>query len=611
LVSPSRKTRIRRNREISFLKKTLLILLSLNILILISFFSTKGLIKEKINKTTQTQLQLKTLIEDYSLGLFPPRVEVLGIAISDSKGKVLNIKKASLGFYGLRIEGGNLLRAPILPRKEKEKEKKEKATSPSALPINAILIKDFDFDKSVVLNNDLFQLKKLKLEGIHLKGEKLSFQVKEGSFQFKESKIFIKGSLEKHKSIKAKLKISLKELDLEVLGGENVFKPYPGIKGILTSSIALNLEGDVFDLLLDSELKNFSYKTKEDAEYFISELLLKEGHLKGNTNAFDFNLKSSVIKEVRQKSKEGLPQKIEILTINSLKYKKKLKGHHLELNLNRDASVALDSGIGHLNLSIDNLDLKNYSEFLIIDSNNNIDSGKLFASYKSKIDSNENIDGRLSVSLSQLNFKERGGGNSIGSFMSITKAVGIIKDENGKVKLDSKIEGKKSDPEFDVIGYLSKGIGSIIADKFYSLIAVEAAKRVAPLLLSSIPINPLNALTLIKAGYKFAVKPRFNDLKFAPHSFEIKGRELKTLERVVSFLKGQPEVSLSFCPKTYLVEKTSKVSLKEGLNLNVKRMNSVLSSVQSLAPGVEKQIVFCGASKTLEEEGIGSIDIQI
>ncbi len=579
-------------------------------LIIVSFFLTKGLVKDQVNKTTQVEFKIKTLIDNYGLGLLPPRIEVFGISLSDKKGRILDLKKVTLGLNGLSIEGGNLWKMPVLPKKENEKKETKKTESKTTLPVNSIFIKDFSFDKSVVLKNDTFQIDKLEVENIEAGGGSFSFIAREGRFSFKDSKIFINGNVEKNKLLKANLKINLKEIDLKIIASENIFKPISGIKGKLTSEIALKLHGEEIELSLNSLVKNFSYKTKESAEYLISEWDLKEGSLKGTSKVFDISLKDFLFKGIKQKTKDGLPQVIEVLSLNSLNYKK-TAGHNLKINLNRDATVAMDSGPGFLNLAIDNLDLKNYSDFLIIDSNNNIDSGKLFATYNSKIDSEENIDGKLNVSLSQLNFKEKDGASSIGSFMSITKAVGIVKDENGKVKLDSKIEGKKSDPEFDIIGYLSKGIGSIIADKFYSLIAVEAAKRVAPLLLSSIPINPLNALTLIKAGYKFAVKPRFNDLKFAPHSALIKGRELKTLERVVSFLKGQPEVSLSFCPQTYLEEKESKVSLIEGLKLNIKRMDSVLRLVKSLSPGVEKQIVFCGAPKSLEAKGTGSLDIQI
>lgn len=589
------------------LKKISILFTVLVGLIVIGFYSTKALVIEKVNNLTERDFLITTQIEDYGLGVFPPRVEVTGLELKDAKGMILNLKKIVLQRNQLNLIGGELFKLPVLP-KTKSSEKK---SGEAGLPLSKVMLKDFSIGSGVILEKDEILINKLEISNLKLEGEELSLKLKEANLSIDRSKISIKGSLSKGARLALNLDFKLKQINLEKLTAENKFKKIEGLKGELDTSGELKVLGEEIELSFDSKVLALSYKTKEAAEYSIESALLI-GSFKGNKNFFEVHLNKSSLKGIKQVTKEGPAQSIRDLVVNKLEYKKKEKaGHYFKASLNRDATIVMDSDQGYLNLDIDNLDLKNYSEFLIIDSNNNIDSGKLFSTYRSKIDSEENIDGKLSVSLSQLNFIEREGGTSIGSFMSITKAVGIIKDENGKVKLDSKIEGKVSDPEFDLISYLSKGIGSIIADKFYSLIALEAAKRVAPLLLNSIPINPLNALTLLKAGYKFAVKPRFNDIKFTPHSFQILGRELKTLERVVAFLKAQKEVSLSFCPETFLKEEKSVLELDTALEINKKRMDSVLSIVKGIAPGVEKQIVFCGLPKSLKEEGRGSLNIQI
>lgn len=589
------------------LKKSIILFIIFISLPITVFYSTRGIVISKVNEMTVQNYSITTAIENYYLGLFPPRLYIKGLTLSDAKGELLSFKSIFLGLNHLEVIGGALKRIPILP----ESKAKDNKTGKAGFPINSIKIKDFTIDKLLVFKNDSVLIDELSLNSIKLKGDQFSFNLKKADLSFKKSKISLFGKVEKVDKIKASIKLDFKELDLDILASQNSFKGFPGIKGRLNTKADLILNDKQVDLKFEVDINDFSYTTKESAKYLISKSALN-GSFKGSDKSFSLYLEDSNILGFKQTTQKGPAQGIDVFKINAFEYKKKeTGGHYLKTNLNRDGTVVLDSDSGYFNLDIDNLDLKNFSDFLIIDSNNNIDSGKLFSTYRSKIDPKDNIDGKLVVSISQLNFKESGGGSTVGSFMSITKAVGIVKDDNGKVKLDSKIEGKMSDPEFDIISYISKGIGSIIADKFYSLIAVEAAKRVAPLLLSSIPINPLNALTLIKAGYKFAVKPRFNDLKFSAHSSTISGRELKTLERVVTFLKAQKQVSLSFCPKTFLKEKDSLLSLSKALLLNKERMESVLGKVQGLAPGVEKQIVFCGLPKTLESEGIGSLNIQI
>jgi hypothetical protein len=89
-----------------------------------------------------------------------------------------------------------------------------------------------------------------------------------------KSKILVLGFIEKSLKIKAKLKIDLANLDLGVLASENVFKKVSGFKGELSSSVGLILDEDLLELSFKSDLNDFSYTTKESANYFIPKILI-------------------------------------------------------------------------------------------------------------------------------------------------------------------------------------------------------------------------------------------------------------------------------------------------------------------------------------------------
>jgi len=580
-------------------------------------FLAPGILKDKLVAVLSENIDSKVSLSDLEINPFMAEVTLSGLSIG-AKSEVLELKKLVLRpdlislmseekiVKSLSIEGLDLR---AIPRLKAKKDKEKKGNSTLKLRLNKLSLKDLKLSHLLIpLNKDLRLINAL-IQDIVIEGQKLNANLKEAKVKVQESEIDLSLNLRLSKEPSGKGAIKVKNFNLEFLEHEKLKEKIKSLGGELSLNLALNLKNKIVRSTGEIELKKLNYLPQTGAQYEIDSFWLKKELSYSNKKILLTNTELKLL-GLTQSSNDEANKRIKELLISNLNLNKETGDiFNLAFDINKFGKISFENKKESYKGKIKNLDLSKFSNFLVLDEESQIGSGKLFLDLNGKVKKNNELSGDLKLFMAQLEI-EKSGDKDI-SLISTTRAVSLIKDKNGKIEIESKITGSLDDPSFNLIYFLSKGVGNILAEKFYSLLAVEAAKKVAPLLLSSIPINPLNAISLFKKGYDLAVKPRFAAMNFPPHEEKLKERELKVLDRILSFLKKEAEISLSFCVDTYLKEGDSVLSLKKAKSLRFKRTSFIGQYIVSKAPRVESQVVFCSEKAEIEDSGTASLEVEL
>ena len=212
--------------------------------------------------------------------------------------------------------------------------------------------------------------------------------------------------------------------------------------------------------------------------------------------------------------------------------------------------------------------------------------------------SKESLKGSVKVNLAQISLDDQ---NEFGkdiqnhSTIPFKTAISMIKDDNGNIDMEFKISGKKDDPNFNILGMLGKGMGSLVISKISAMVAERLAVKFVPLLVSSLPMSPGNVFMFTNGAYKMITKPRFKDIDFIALKSEIDTKSHAELNDIIDFLKENEKVKLRICPVASKAEfngkKTDDVKV---LTLANKRVESVEKYFKNNNhSNILKQIIFC------------------
>ncbi|MBK25568.1 MAG: hypothetical protein CME70_16345 [Halobacteriovorax sp.] len=581
------------------------------------FLLAPGLIKDKLITIMSENIDSTVYLDELEINPFSAEITLIGLSIGE-KSEVLELKKLVLRpdllslfskekvVKSLTIEG---LVLKAIPKLKARNEKIKKSNSTLKFKLNELKLKEIKLSHFLIpLNKDL-SLSNALIHNIDIEGKKLKANLKRAKIKIHESEIDLSLNFRLVKEPSGKGTIKIKNFNLEFLEHKKLKEKIKNLGGELSLNLALELKNKVVTSTGEVELKKLNYLPESGAQYQINSLWIKKDFSYSHEKTVLDNAELK-LQGLTQSSKEEAVKRIKGLLISNLNLKKEAGSNFdLAFDVNKYGKINFEKKQESYKGKIKNLDLSKFSNFLVLDEESQVGSGKLFLNLKGKVKKDNQLSGDLKLFMAQLEI-EKSGDKDI-SLISTSRAVSLIKDKNGKIEIESKITGSLDDPSFNLIYFLSKGVGNVLAEKFYSLLAVEAAKKVAPLLLSSIPINPLNAISLFKKGYDLAVKPRFAAMNFPPHEEKLKDRELKVLDRILNFLKKESEISLSFCVDTYLKEGDSTLSLEKARSLRIKRSAFISQYIVKKAPRVESQVVFCSEKAKIEDSGNASLEVEL
>lgn len=407
------------------------------------------------------------------------------------------------------------------------------------------------------------------------------------------------------------INFAFQDFDLNMLNNviDSKKVQFGDIQGNLSSHGAVKIENDKVILTLDLALKDaFLYsKDHQLIHYFIEELDAKNVILENDVDLLKItssalnmsHLLLSVPTNAFEKNRVSTFSKIEIETIDFDKNKKTSDmkgivhfryGGFFALNhYQKDQQIMID-------IKAKAVDLTQFSSAFEPLLNYQIESGKLSIDAKAAL-KNEKINGKVNVNLSQMrldNKNEFGKKLETQSSIPLKTAISMIQDDNGNIDLDFKLSGNQSDPNFDILAMMGKGIGSVVISKISSLIATKAALKFAPVLMSSIPLSPSNVFMFTNGAYKIITKPRFKDINFIPMTSDIQPDSQSDLMALAAFLNDNKKVKFHICPVASTLEfQAEKTTNEQVLSLANKRVESLKEYFKNHQKTSLNQIIFC------------------
>ncbi|NRA63558.1 MAG: DUF748 domain-containing protein [Pseudobacteriovorax sp.] len=224
----------------------------------------------------------------------------------------------------------------------------------------------------------------------------------------------------------------------------------------------------------------------------------------------------------------------------------------LDVNVNKDDQKNLE-------LTLDAIDLTDLSGLFVQQMGYRIERGQLNSKAKAFIEKNGDIKGDLEMELAQLNLdSESQSGDAFKGKMGLPlgTSMSMIKDDNGNIELAFPLTGNTNSPSFGVSGLLKGTLGSLVTDQIAGALGNALIKSYLPLLASSLPVSPTLAYSLVKKGYDFATKLRFEPIVFHPLSDKPTSSSMEQLNKIADVMTEKPGVRLNFCSAGNINETT-------------------------------------------------------
>jgi hypothetical protein len=480
--------------------------------------------------------------------------------------------------------------------KESEKEKGAFKTVLNLIQLKNIILK--------LPANSKLNLKAVKLTNLHLyptKEKPLSIDI---SAIFNNSMIQINTTASNYfNSPIIKSNQLFKDFELSWLR-PYIPKEIIQISGVMTHDSKIEYSDSSFKIKTSTAIKDLLVmtKNKKNADYFIKDLEISD---------LDLNKDKTLAILIKQIRINGLIFGEKINTIKSKKdWSRFSKISFMDIKLSKDpllnfsttyneeASIEVSEKTNKntkvLTAKVQSFDLTPFSEAFYPGLKYHIESGKMDLKYKA-VHKNKNVNAKTNIILNHFsldNRNEQGKVKGDKTNLSLPMALGIIKDDEGKIDLDFDFEGKEDDPSIKLLTLLNSGFGGIIVGKFQNIIGLKAANRFLPMLVKSIPFNPMNAYMVTKKGFQLITAPSFQDIEFKYHSDKIQIKSKKYLKTFTKFVKDNKAMKFKLCPLVTQSEGKTKLANKDSaIKLSAKRINILKKEFKKAK--IQKQIIFC------------------
>ena len=543
------------------------------------------------NLNLDQNTSLKSLSVDFSFpNLVKKRIFIAQIQIDGLKGNL--------------VKNGNIFLADAIKYQNKEAPKSQNNW-------------DVKISKAEIANSTISAKQEHKIELKKVEISNIS-PIKSGNFtslDFKAVGLIDGSNIALDGKMAAKdilINFNVNNFDLNLL---NLFldkknTDFGKITGQLSSKGVLEMTQNTVKLDSNLELRNiFLYSGDlKVIKYFIEGANVQKLSVVNNKSAL--NVKSSILEishlllsANKQQINKDKTAKFSNIKIKNINVESLHESRHAKALVNfKDGGFFALNKYGSSNKKIfdvqaKGVDLTQFSTIIEPLLNYQIESGKLSLDTKISL-VNNNIGGKVTLNLAQLNLDDK---NEFGeniqnqSLMPLKTAISMIKDDNGNIDLYFNLSGDKDDPDFDILEILGKGAGSIVMDKIVSLIVTKAAIKFAPLLISSIPLSPSNAIMITQGAYKMVTKPRFKDIKFDLLNNNIAQDSKGDLETLIGFLQENKKIKLRICPVTSTLEFSNEEASNDKVialaNARIKSLKEFFN--KSHGSKVLNQIIFC------------------
>ncbi len=276
-------------------------------------------------------------------------------------------------------------------------------------------------------------------------------------------------------------------------------------------------------------------------------------------------------------------------------------------------------------LLTDAVDLTDFSGFFVENLGYTVDKGLLNIDLDIGKNSKELLDGYLKLDINKLeidNKTQKGKDIDKKIGMPLATSLKVIKDKDDNIILEFPIDGYASDPKFQINEMLGEKLGIVLAEQLTSALANALIETYLPLLASSVVVSPTMAYSVIKKGYDFATKLRFEPLQFKVDEAALDNKSQKHLDDLVKVLKDKPNIVLNVCPVAYPFEsvqnkelsqqKESSTSQKEkALSLANQRLDKVLDYVVKEKKVPARQLVPCKPRISKDASAQGRVEIYL
>lgn len=453
-----------------------------------------------------------------------------------------------------------------------------------------------------------------------------------GDLKLNDSKIELKGVVSNYLlSPTGEVSIFTDKIDFQSV---NYFFPtnLNLIEGVFETKSKITFNDEGFRTQTNFKLNNFKLFSKDlkKVDYFIQDFELTNGtaefvngevKIKADEAVFS-NLILSITKEyLDSKITFSRNSKILLKEINFYKPNQTDKGITFFAKNNEGGTIGVseyfEKNVKKTDVKILDVDLLPFSETFEAALGYQIESGKMNLNIDLET-INQRTSGTAKLVLNQFKIDDENesGKDVVGETnLPLKTAISLIKNDQGGIELEFSISGDERNPEFGFLPLLRRGLVSLIVSELSTYVATKAATQFLPLLVSSIPFSPGNALLLVNGSYKFLTKPRFQDIGFFPNSDIINDKSKNVLPKLKKFLLKNKEFNFVLCP----LASTSESEDGEGkhsqnndeiLKLAISRIDKVKQELLD-TPEIVSQVIFCRPKIIKKKTTQGLIEISL
>ncbi len=497
--------------------------------------------------------------------------------------------------------------------------------------IKKLAINDF---KGKFKDGPVLKIKRLTIKDLFTfdSAEKTSFS---GNLGLNDSKIEINGFINNYFSSPAgEINFLTKRFDLK---NTNYFQPdnLGMIEGKLDTKTNMRFDVNGLNAITNLTLNDFKSFSKDlnTIDYFIHKLNLVDAKISINKKETTFNANevmfTNLILSITKKkfdSKKKFSRNSKIKLQDFSFYRPHVidatsKPMTLSAEYNNGGIIKITESYINKEKRLDaqflNINLLPFSETFEATLGYQIESGKLNLNIQ-LVTKDHQSKGKAKLVFNQFTIDDEDeSGKEIKGETSLPlkTAISLIRNDKGAIELEFDISGDERNPEFGLLPLLRAGLGSLISSKLSSIIATKVATQFLPLLVSSIPFSPGNALILVSGSYKFLTKPRFQNIEFHPHSDQLKEGSKDVITKLKKFLLKKKNLNFVLCPLASINELEKKggtpiPNKEETLKLASSRIEKIKLEIAD-TPTIHPQIIFCRPKLVKKKTEVGILEISL
>jgi hypothetical protein len=227
-------------------------------------------------------------------------------------------------------------------------------------------------------------------------------------------------------------------------------------------------------------------------------------------------------------------------------------GKYSSLNVDGTVQPFADKPAADLSGKLESFDLLTLSPYVTEKLGLDLKSGQLNADAKFHMEDGV-MDAESNLLVAKFRGEQAKGEEKFAGLLDIPfkKAISLLRDKNGNIRLRVTVHGDLSDPQFSLHDVIPKAIASAIKE--------GAVSYYAPLgvtLLTGAALPP-GALFVLKKLLKLATTLRFEPIEFPPLAEQLSAESTAHLDQMAELLKERPNVQIVICGLATMADLTA------------------------------------------------------